>query len=411
MSISRGSVGPAPSKSSERSRGRGPTLAKDINRKRVYQLIKQKRNTSRVEVAKLLRLNKNTVNSIVDEMLAHRYVLEYGPQATSVAGRKPIMLGFNADNKWAIGVQLTSTIIHWAITDMYARPISSFSTPLESASPERIVNALADGFRQVARQHPLADCIGICVGVPGLVDISSGSVIRSSHLEWQHVPLLDMLRSQVNIPLQLDHSMKTASLGELWHGAGQGLDNFIYCSFGNGVGCSIIMNGSIVRGDRNAAGELGHMVVNPHGPYCRCGNRGCLEACVNLPAIAERISERAGIAKNVISMDWILSECASGHNVVMDEITQAGRYIGQALSCVTNLLNPKLIICDGPLMQASPYLFPLIEEQIKQLCLDVTFDHLILKRSELSPLASCIGAAASVIQAWEEDLVTFEATT
>ena len=107
-------------------------------------------------------------------------------------------------------------------------------------------------------------------------------------------------------------------------------------------------------------------------------------------------------------MDWILSECASGHTAVMDEITQAGRYIGQALSCVTNLLNPKLIICDGPLMEASSYLFPLIEEQIRQHCLNITFDHLILKRSELAPLASCIGAAASVIQAWEEDLVTFE---
>ena len=399
------------SKASERSRGRGPTLAKDINRKRVYQLIKQRRSTSRVEVAKLLHLNKNTVNSIVDEMLANGFVLEHGPQTTSTAGRKPILLGFNACNKWSIGVQLTSTVIHWAITDMYAKPLSSFSMSLESASPESMVKALVSGIEQIARQHRLSDCIGICVGIPGLIEAASGIVIQSSHLEWHHVSLLDMLRNQVNIRLQLDNSVKLASLGELWHGAGQGLDNFIYCNFGNGVGCSIMINGTIVRGDRNAAGELGHFVVNEHGPICRCGNTGCLEAWVSLPSIMERISDITGIPKSVMSMDWIVSEFASGNKVVIDEITQAGHYIGKALSYVTNLLNPKLIICDGPLMQASQHLFPLITEQIRKGSIDVTFDHLLLKQSGLFPLASCIGAAASVIQAWEEDLVTFESTT
>src|SRR5690606_22992905 len=98
-------------------RGRGPTIAKDINRKLVYQLFKQKRVTSRVEVANELSLNKNTVDSIVDEMLTHDFVREIGPQETQTAGRKPIIIHFNADKKWAIGIQITSTIIHWTVTD------------------------------------------------------------------------------------------------------------------------------------------------------------------------------------------------------------------------------------------------------------------------------------------------------
>ena len=395
-----------------KSRGRGPTLAKDINRKLVYQLIKQKRSTSRVEVAKLLHLNKNTVNSIVDEMLANGFAQEFGPQTTYTTGRKPIMIGFNGGNKWSVGVQLTSTVIHWAVTDLYAKPLSSFSVPLKASTPNHVVAALLKGVSRVATEYPMSDCIGLCIGIPGLIEAILGKVIRSSHLDWNDVPLLSMLKDKLKIRLQLDNSVKLASLGELWHGSGQGLANFIYCYFGNGVGCSIIANGSIVRGEMNAAGELGHIVVDPQGPLCGCGNTGCLEACVSLPSILGRIGRSSsGTAKEGLTLDWVLSQLASNNINVVREFEQAGQYIGQALSYVSNLLNPKLIICDGPLMQASAYLFPIIKEQLKQQSLSITVDQLTLVRSEIFPLASCIGAAASVIQTWEEELVTFELDT
>lgn len=129
---------------------------------------------------------------------------------------------------------------------------------------------------------------------------------------------------------------------------------------------------------------------------------------VSLPSILERISQNMG---HPVSFDWALSELASNNEIVVREFTQAGRYTGQALSYVTNLLNPKLIICDGPLMQASSFLFPIIQEQLKQRCVSLNVDRLTLLRSNLYPLTSCIGASVSRIQAWEEALVTFESTT
>ena len=137
-----------------KSRGRGPTIAKDMNRKLVYQLIKHKRITSRVEVANELSLNKNTVNSIVDEMLAHDFVRELGPLETQTAGRKPIIIHYNADKKWAIGIQITSTVLHWTVTDLYAKPIHSFSIPLNSRTPEDAVLAIEQGIEQLLATYP-----------------------------------------------------------------------------------------------------------------------------------------------------------------------------------------------------------------------------------------------------------------
>jgi predicted NBD/HSP70 family sugar kinase len=291
---------------------------------------------------------------------------------------------------------------------LYAGPLDSFSVPLESSTPERVVAALVLGINRLAAQYSPAHCIGMCLGIPGLMETLRGRVIKSTHLGWKDVPILSMLQNKIDINIQLDNSVKLASLGELWHGSGQGLAHFVYGYFGNGVSSSLIVHGTIVRGESNAAGELGHMVMDPHGPVCDCGNTGCLEALVSIPAILSRVELGIGDQQAAISLDWLLAELAAGNKLVTGEFEQAGRYIGQALSYVTNLLNPKLIICDGPLMQASAYLFPFIEEELRRRCILVAGEQVTLVRSKLYPLASCIGAAASVIQTWEEGLDSFQ---
>ena len=386
-----------------KSRRRGPTLAKDINRRLVYKTIKQKVRTSRVEVARALHLNKNTVNAIVGELAEAGFVRDIGRQSASGAGRKPIVIEFHAANKWAIGAQLTSTAIHWAVTDLYARPHETFSTPLDRSDPEGVIGVLADRIGLLTDKYGPAGCIGLCLGIPGLLETGAAPVIQSSHLNWRDVPLPAMLEERLSLPVLLDHSVKLASLGELWHGQGQGVDHFIYCNFGNGVGCSLILNGAVVRGAANLAGELGHFVIDPHGPVCGCGNRGCLEASVGIPGFLRSASERLSPGgESPVTLDWMLAELARHNETVREQFEQAARSIGQALSYVANLLNPRLIICDGPLMQASDWMFPVIRTELRQKCLPATYGKIRLVRSGLYPWTSCIGAAATVIQRWED---------
>lgn len=391
-----------------RSKGRGPTLAKDINRKLVYNHLKERRQTTRAEMARELQLHKNTVNAIVDELAEAGYTRDLGRQTTAGAGRRPTLVQFHAANKWAVGVQVTSTIIHWAVTDLYARPLESFSRPLESVEPRQVAAELAQGIARLYDTYPKAACIGVCLGIPGLIGMNPGHAIRSSHLGWIDVPLYEMLRADdaigADIPLHIDNSVKLATLGERWHGGGRELTDFVYCYFGNGIGCGSIVGGGIVRGDDNAAGELGHFVIEPNGPPCGCGNRGCLEALVSLPAISRKISEALSAAPGAaLSTDELLSALAGKDERVAAIVEQTGMYIGRALSYVANLLNPSLIICDGPLMQIYARLLPFMLQELRQRSVPSVGARIALAQSQLYPYASCIGAAANVIGIWEQE--------
>ncbi|MCO0598479.1 ROK family transcriptional regulator [Peribacillus butanolivorans] len=395
-----------------KSRGRGPTLAKDINRKLIYNLIKQKQSTSRIEISKISKLNKNTVNTIVDELIQAGFVRDKGQKQTIGAGRKPTIIEFQANNKWALGVNISSSVIHFTVTDLYAHPMNTFSIPIEQPMPETVIAIIKSSLDRITNTYSLEHCIGMGVGIPGLINKDLKQVIQSSHLSWKEVPIISKLKKEIQIDhIILDNSVKLATLGELWHGAGQGVGNFIYCNFGNGIGCGLISDNTLIRGENNAAGELGHVIIDSQGPKCVCGNYGCLETFVGLPFIFERLSEKCSISKEQITMEWIMEELVAGNKIVISELEQVGDAIGQSLSHIINLLNPKLIICDGPLMEAASFLFPIIERKIKNNSVSLLAQQVNLKRSHLYPLAGSIGAAASTIESWENEIDPYDLVT
>lgn len=391
-----------------KSRGRGPTLAKDVNRMLIYRQLKQLRSTTRVELSNLLQLNKNTINSIVDELIAAGYVNEKGLSTTIGLGRKPVMIAFHAANKYAVGATLSASAIHWAVTDLYAKPLETFTTLLQNSTPESMVEALCVGVQQLLKRYPSSAWIGFDIGIPGQLNSERGVVLKSSHLQWNQVPFAELLGSRLSVPFRLDHSVKLAALGELWHGFGREADNFAYCSFGDGVGCGIVMGGTLIRGEGNLAGELGHIVIDPQGPLCRCGNRGCLEAIAGIPAIMERLYPIGEREKSLDSMNWLFEQLKKGNPAVEQDIRRTGGVIGRALSHIVNLINPRLIICDGPLMLIADYLFPIIEEELAACSTPPAYRHVQLVRSTLFPYTGCIGAAASAIQDWESSVDPLE---
>ncbi|MRN54785.1 ROK family protein [Paenibacillus monticola] len=391
-----------------KSRGRGPTLAKDVNRMLIYRQLKQMRSTTRVELSTVLQLNKNTINSIIDELITAGYVNEKGLSTTLGLGRKPVMIAFHAANKYSVGATLSSAAIHWAVTDLYAKPMETFTTELQNCSPESIVDTLCEGVQQLLERYPATAWVGFDIGIPGQLDSERKIVLQSSHLHWNQVPLAALLGSRLTVPFRLDHSVKLAALGELWHGHGREADHFAYCSFGDGIGCGIVMGGTLIRGEGNLAGELGHIVVDPQGPVCRCGNQGCLEAIAGIPAILGRLDQTGEREQNTHNMNWLQEQLRAGNPAVEQDIRRTGMAIGRAFSHIVNLINPKLIICDGPLMLIADYLFPIIGEELAACSTPPAYRHVQLVCSTLYPYTGCIGAAASAIQDWESNVDPLE---
>ncbi|WP_168122957.1 ROK family transcriptional regulator [Paenibacillus sp. HB172176] len=387
------------------SKGRGPTLVKEINRKLVYGMLKERRRSTRAELAAMLELNKNTVNVIVDELIAGGYITETGLLGRTGAGRKAVGIVFEPRNRLAIGMQLGASSVLGVITDLYANPLEYFEMPIRKHdlhNPQTIVARVREHSKELVKQYGANAIVGAGFGIPALLDAARVTVVGSSHLGWSDVPLLEMLRADSPISYIIDNNVKLASLGERWHGRAAGLRNFIYCSFGTGVGCSLIMNGEILRGAYGAAGELGHIVVEPNGPRCACGRCGCLEAVVGLPALYERLSAALGAAYENMTIQWLVLQAESNNEIVLEELSRAGRAIGYALSSAVNLLNPGLILFDGPLMKLSSFLLPFIEQELREKTIRFSGEKAELAVSDLYPYTGAIGAAAAMIGEWEQ---------
>lgn len=380
---------------------RGPTIAKDVNRMRVYFETKKLGTTNRSELAKILDLNKNTVNAIVDEWIRAGYLRDLGTGESSGAGRKPVRIEFRPDNRLALGFQISSGMLHGIVANLKAEPLHRFAEPLSDTAPESIAGKIAEAVDRLEQLFDSGKFLGLGVGLPGILNEDRGLVQRSSHLDWENVSFRSILdktlagRSRA-LPVFLDNSVRLASLGELWHGRGGGYNPFVYCNFGVGVGCGLIVGGAIVRGQSNSAGELGHIVIDPQGRTCRCGRRGCLETVVGLAAVEERIG--SGEINRLLNGD----EAAIHRH--RQELQRIGSAIGQALSGLVTLINPGLIVCDGPLMKLSDALLPAIREEIDRRVLTPSAEILRIVRSDLYPYAGSLGAAASVIEARESHL-------
>jgi predicted NBD/HSP70 family sugar kinase len=383
------------------SRGRGPTLSKDINRKLIYEALKRRGATTRTELSAALGLTKNTVNAIVDELIAAGYARMTGLQESGGAGRKALGVAFVPENRKAIGYQLLSRSLVAVVTDLCGAPLERDELPLPATTPEKVVAAIAGhaAARQAAEPHRAL--VGVGLGVPALVD-SAGRVVRSTHLGWSDVPLGAMMAAALPAGrILVDNGVKLATQGELWFGAGRGTKHFAYCSFGAGVGCGLAIGGDIVRGESGLAGELGHTVVEPGGPRCACGNSGCLEAVAGLPALFARVAEATGEEVDALDAAALAARARQGDEAVLRELTRAGRAIGVALAVLVNLFNPRYIVCDGPLMLAAETLFPIVKQEMRGRSLSPASEQAELVRSSLHPIAAAVGAAAGVVRAWE----------
>ena len=383
------------------SRSRGPTLAKNINRKLIYASLKKSRTATRAELAAKLHLNKNTVNSIVDELIAFGFIREIGLQKQRGAGRRAIGIEFAASSRQAIGLQIVQRMIQAVVTDLYATPLQTFNYHLPNTEPETIVKAIGGLVDQIKETPVVQKLVGIGVGVPAIINSAHDTVIASSHLGWNQIPIKQMLEASFSTEALFDNNVKLATLGELWHGIGQENSHFTYCSFGTGVGCGFIVGGQLIRGQFELAGELGHIVVDPGGPSCACGNTGCLEALVGLPAIYSRLSGKTGIPVEQWDVSMLAELSHARHPAIDAELSKVGRWIGQALAHIVTLLNPKYIICDGPLMIVADQLLPIVREEMWKHALSYAVKDVRLVRSALYPYTSAIGAAASVIAKFE----------
>ena len=250
---------------------------------------------------------------------------------------------------------------------------------------------------------------GIGFDFPGQVDYKTGVVKLAPNIPgWVNVPIAQMIEEEFNIPTRIDNDVRCAALGELKFGAGKGCENFVCITVGTGIGSGLVINGQLVRGAANAAGEIGHIKLQMNGgPICGCGDTGCLEAFASGPSIvamaqeylkggkSTKFREMAGADGEITP--YIVAKAAEAGDPVAKRIFEIiGTYIGMGLVSVINLLNPEKVIIGGGVAAAGDLLLDPIRKTIKERAMVVAGNSVEIVPAELGNSAGVIGASMLV---------------
>ena len=251
---------------------------------------------------------------------------------------------------------------------------------------------------------------GLGVATPGWVDTERGIVPAAPQLVgWRDVPLVEMLQERLGLIVRLENDANAAALGENVFGAGRGTRHMLYITVSTGVGAGIIADGRLYGGAKGSAGEIGHTIVDPSGPPCGCGKRGCLESLSSGTAIARRAVEAVDRGDSAVLAAIREREGHLAARLVADAARQgdaasiaiyeeAGFFLGIALANAVNLLSPEAIVLGGGVMQAKDLFLPRAEETMRDRALDEPLKHMRLAEAELGDRAGVMGMIARVGQ-------------
>lgn len=311
-----------------------------------------------------------------------------------------------------IGIDVGGTNVKIALVDGEGKIIYSNSVPTYAQMGyEYTVNNIKQAIRDLMKETntDAKEIEGIGFDFPGQVDYKTGVVKLAPNIPgWVNVPIAQMIEEEFNIPTRIDNDVRCAALGELKFGAGKGCENFVCITVGTGIGSGLVINGQLVRGAANAAGEIGHIKLQMNGgPICGCGDTGCLEAFASGPSIvamaqeylkggkSTKFREMAGADGEITP--YIVAKAAGAGDPVAKRIFEiVGTYIGMGLVSVINLLNPEKVIIGGGVAAAGDLLLDPIRKTIKERAMVVAGNSVEIVPAELGNSAGVIGASMLV---------------
>lgn len=256
-----------------------------------------------------------------------------------------------------IGIDIGGTKIAAAVVDTGGAVIARRQVPTESDEPGAIVSAILKVAREMKAAAPAAVAAG--VGAAGLVDVARGVILGAPNLAYRNVPVRDTLQDRLGLPVIVDNDANVAALAEALHGAGRGAGDQIMITVGTGIGGGIIIGGHIYRGHYGVGAELGHMVIDPDGPVCGCGNRGCWEAVASGTAIGRLARQRveggagtdllAAVGGDIeaITGELVGESAVAGSPFAQDVVGAIGRLLGIGLASIVNIFDPEVIVIGG----------------------------------------------------------------
>jgi predicted NBD/HSP70 family sugar kinase len=334
--------------------------SRDINRRIILNLVRENQPISRADLARRMGIGRGMITSLVTELIDAGEIFS-GDTVTAPRGRRPEMLFIRTRDRLVVAIDIRLSRTYLLLSDFAGREISldSFETIVEPkalvAEIARRVDRLLDGSGMRTK------CEGIGLVVPGMVDRDTARVIRAPQLGWRDVDIRDDLERAAGFPVKIENAPIACALSRMWLGGeDRAPQNFTYVTVSDGVGSAIVARGEILRGATDAAGEFGHVSIDPDGPECMCGARGCLEAYTSNLATVARFLRRdfsPSVARDLshsseVTIDDVIDEAASGNAHARETLARTAECLGHGLANIVNSVNPGIVFVGGEITRA-----------------------------------------------------------
>jgi len=323
-------------------------------------------------------------------------------------------LEFNMEAPYIVGVDLGGTTLTAGVVTREGEVVCTHQRPTEAErGPEVVIGNLVEAIEAVLSERGLSksDVAGVGIGVPGHILSEEGVCVFSPNfVGWRNVKVTSPIEERVGLKVTIMNDVNTAALGEWWFGAGKGTESMVMLTLGTGIGGGVIVNGDIVLGHMEAAGEVGHQTILPEGPRCGCGNHGCIEAIAARDAIVGRAllklqQGRKSILPQLVGGDLkrldpkIIEDAARmGDEVAREVYEETGYYLGIAVSNLALILDPELIVIGGAIAKAGDLIFEPIRRTVAARCQMTEFDPQRIVPAQLGELSGVVGGAVLVMR-------------
>ena len=385
------------------------------NERLILRILRERGALSQTELCGMTGLGSSTASSIVSRLREKGLILESEGQSTK-RGPKPVILEINPRSRFIVGVEINPDVVMIGLFDFTTELIDTIKIGLdkdhqvEQAMEQLTINLLGLFDRHDVKQEQI---LGIGIALSGTIS-SDGQVVLSSPMGWKNVPLLERLSRRLECPVRL-YSTRVRLLAEMAMESNGSFRNVLYVNVADGVGCSTTIDGQLLQGATGRSGEMGHIVVDPSGPQCGCGHKGCLEAFISGPALAKRILDDRATEPSSWLKDNISPE--DNHKTIIKKWGEAlhrndayaltlcqavSDYLGKAVAMAVNLYDPELVILAGYVCQAcGGYIQPALAQSIEQMVYNSDSRRIAIRPAAVGDQSIVIGTAMAI---WQQEV-------
>ncbi|WP_240694839.1 ROK family transcriptional regulator [Cryobacterium sp. SO1] len=367
---------------------------------------------SRVEIAEQTGLSAQTVSNVSRRLLDAGVIREAGIRNLGV-GKPRTILQLDPSGHYAIGVHIDPAVITYVLLNIEGHVLAHATTRTPSAAdPGVVITEMRDSVEAIIASAGIERqrVLGVGIASPGPIDMNLGVVLDPPLLSnWHGVALRDELERATGFFVLLEKDVTAAAVGELWKSTGADYDDFLFFYYGTGVGVGLVLGREVVRGPTKNAGDAGHIVVDPAGPQCRCGRRGCLGDAISPVTIVNSAVERGliqvpGETPHTSAIDAGFSQVAvlahAGNPAAIELLDEVARYMAEAIVTIVNLLDLNRVVFGGPYWErVADLLLDRVPAVINGSTALVTLRPVTVTGSTIGADVAAVGAACLVLDA------------